>query len=190
MKKILIIMGHPSKNSLNMGIADAYEKGAKKGRFNIKRINVRDLKFDPILHEGYNKLQNLEPDLIKAQKDILWADHIVWVFPIWWGTTPALLKGFIERIFLPKFAFRYKKNKLMHDKLLKRKSSLVIVTSGSSRFIYFFEQFGIIFFKLIVLNFVGIGPVKIKAFNSIRKASSYRVKKIFYSVEKMGIRGD
>lgn len=108
MKKILIINGHPNKNSFNSSLVDAYKRGASTQPCEIKEINISDLKFNPNLEFGYQKRMELESDLLDAQQKISWAEHLVWVHPVWWGGLPALLKGFIDRVFLPGFAFKYR----------------------------------------------------------------------------------
>jgi putative NADPH-quinone reductase len=82
-KEILIINGHPDKESYNFALAAAYKKGAVSAGANIQEINIRDLKFNPNLEFGYRKRTELEPDLLKAQEQLKWADHLVWIFPVW-----------------------------------------------------------------------------------------------------------
>jgi len=83
MKKILIINGHPDKESFNYSLSEAYIKGAQKSEADIKKINIRELNFNPNLEFGYRKRTELEPDLLKAQEKLKWADHLVWVYPVW-----------------------------------------------------------------------------------------------------------
>ena len=116
--RTLIFLGHPDNQSFCSSLADAYERGAKEKGGDVARINLSDLRFNPILHSGYNRIQNLEPDLMEAQRLIKWANHIVFVFPVWWSAPPALMKGFIERVFLPNFAFKFRENSSQWDKLL------------------------------------------------------------------------
>jgi putative NADPH-quinone reductase len=71
---------------------------------------------------------NLEPDLLNAWETIQWADHLVWIHPVWWGGLPALMKGFIDRLFLPGLAYKYRENSLWWDKLLKGKTAHIITT--------------------------------------------------------------
>ena len=101
MKKIAIINGHPNKDSFNFGVAEAYRAGAVETGAEVKEIVIRELKFNPNLQFGYQKRMELEPDLMKAWEIIQWADHLVWIHPVWWGGFPALMKGFIDRLFLP-----------------------------------------------------------------------------------------
>jgi NAD(P)H dehydrogenase (quinone) len=136
MKKILILNGHPDKESFCHELALAYKRGADQSKADCSLINLIDLKFDPILHYGYRKRTDLEPDLINIQHEILKSDHLVFVYPTWWGNYPALLKGFIDRVFLPKFAFKYRDNSLLWDKLLKGKSARLIVTMDTPKWYY------------------------------------------------------
>lgn len=62
--------------------------------------------FNPNLEFGYRKKSELEPDLLDAQAKLKWADHVVWIYPVWWSSVPAIMKGFIDRILLPGFAFK------------------------------------------------------------------------------------
>ena len=82
-KKILIINGHPDKESFNFALAAAYKKGAERSGAEVKEINIRELEFNPNLEFGYRKRVELEPDLIDTQAKLQWADHLVWVYPVW-----------------------------------------------------------------------------------------------------------
>jgi putative NADPH-quinone reductase len=81
-KQILIINGHPDKESFCFAIADAYKKGILNSDTELQEIVIRDLKFNPNLEFGYRKRTELEPDLLKAQEKIKWANHIVWSYEI------------------------------------------------------------------------------------------------------------
>ena len=108
MKNILVINGHPDKESLCAQFAQSYFNGASKLELaNVGLIHLSELEFDPILKYGYRQRTDHEPDLQMAWQKIQAADHLVFVYPNWWGTYPALLKGFIDRLFLPGFTFDY-----------------------------------------------------------------------------------
>ena len=128
MKKTVIINGHPNKDSFNFGIAEAYRSGAMEAGAEVKEIVITDLNFNPNLQFGYQKRMELEPDLLKAWEIIQWADHLVWIHPVWWGGFPALMKGFIDRLFLPGMAYKYRENSVWWDKLLKGKTAHIITT--------------------------------------------------------------
>ena len=133
-KKIYILLGHPDKETLSGHFADIYEQEAKAAGHEVRRTNIGDLSFDPILYKGYKVIQELEPDLLKVQEDMRWAEHFVLVYPVWWSATPALLKGMFDRLWLPGFAFRFHKKTSWHsipgwDRLLKGKTARVIALS-------------------------------------------------------------
>jgi len=166
-KKILVILGHPSKESLNGALANAYYEGAK-GNAEVKILNLGDIRFDPILWDGYNKRQELEPDLIEAQELIKWANHLVIFYPTWWSTIPALLKGFFDRILLPDFAFSFSSSKKNspHKKLLKGRTAHLITTMDTPSWYYrcIMKQPGFVQLKKGILGFVGIKVVRISSF--------------------------
>jgi putative NADPH-quinone reductase len=188
MRKILIINGHPDKDSLCNEFAIAYKRGAEKSSVNCTLINLRDLNFDPILHYGYRQRTELEPDLLNVQNEILNATHLVFIYTTWWGTYPALLKGFIDRVFLPKFAFKYRDNSLLWDKLLKGKSARLIVTMDTPKWYYslIYKSPGHNSMKKGILEFCGIKPVKITAFGPIKSSNDSKRKIWISEIEKLG----
>ena len=184
--KILTILAHPSKNSFNNALLNQYIEGAKQNH-QVKTIYLGDLKFNPILKEGYNKIQQLEPDLLKAQKLIKWADKITLIYPIWWTTPPAILKGFFERALHPTFAFNNPEGNKF-EKLLKGKSARTIATMDSPWWYYKFIV-GDPAHKLIkgTLSFCGITPIKKKYICSLKFKTKEQRKKILKQIHEIGL---
>lgn len=170
MKKILIINGHPDKESFCFALADAYKKGAQASGAEVKEIIVADLQFNPNLQFGYRKRTELEQDLLEARELIKWATHLVWVYPVWWATFPAILKGFIDRVFLPGFAFKKREGSLLWDKYLKGKSARIISTLDQPVWYYWLinKRPSYWAMKKNILNFCGIAPVKATTIGPIR----------------------
>jgi NAD(P)H dehydrogenase (quinone) len=188
MKKILIINGHPDKESFCFALAESYKKGADSTGADCTLIHLIDLDFNPILSFGYRKISPLEPDLVKMQAKILAADHLVWVYPNWWSTFPALLKGFIDRTFVPNFAFKYRENSPFWDKLLEGKTARLIVTMDTPKWYYWLinRRAGHNAMRIGVLEFCGIKPVKITVCTPVKSSDEAKRKKWLREVEKLG----
>lgn len=188
MKNILIINGHPDENSLCHSLAKSYKVGCESQNANCTLVNLAELQFDPILHYGYRQRTELEPDLVKMQEAILKADHLVFVYPTWWGTYPALLKGFFDRVFLPGFAFKYRENSLFWDKYLKGKSARLIVTMDTPKWYYslVYKSPGHNSLRKGILEFCGIKPVRISAFGPVKTSDDKKRKKWLSQVIKIG----
>ena len=190
MKKILIINGHPNKDSFNFAIVAAYQRGALASRAEVKEIVISELDFNPNLKYGYQKRTDLEPDLIEAWEKIKWADHLVWVHPVWWGGLPAMTKGFIDRLFLPGFVFQYKENSVMIEKLLKSKTAHIITTLDQPSWYYrmVFGRPSVNQLKKAVLEFCGVKPVKVTYIGIVRNSKEETRKNWLKKVEQLGQR--
>ena len=172
-KKILVILCHPDSNSLCDSIAQAYVEGAVEAGADIQVLKLGELTFDPVLWNGYNKIQELELDLVKAQELIHWSNHLVFVYPNWWGSMPALMKGFFDRAFLPGFAFKYGKGASLPTKLLTGRTAHLMVTMDTPAWYYrwVFHRPGHHQMKRTILEFCGIKVVKISEFAPVRGSS-------------------
>jgi putative NADPH-quinone reductase len=148
-------------------------KGAEASGNEVRLISLGKLSFDPVLHDGYAKIQPLEPDLVSAQSAISWAQHLVFVYPTWWGAMPALLKGFIDRIFLPGFAFKYREGSVFWDRLLAGRSAHLLVTMDSPPWYYRWvvRMPGHNQMKRAILEFSGIKPVTISNFGPVKSST-------------------
>lgn len=188
MKKIAIINGHPNKESFNFGVAEAYKKGAMQSGAEVKEIVIADLNFNPNLQFGYQKRMELEPDLIKAWEIIQWADHLVWVHPVWWGGLPAITKGFIDRLFLPGLAYKYRENSVWWDKLLKGKTAHILTTLDQPGWYYrlFFGRPSVNLLRKSILEYCGVKPVKVTYIGIIRNSTQDQRVQWLQKIQKLG----
>lgn len=185
---VLVINGHPSPDSFCSALSQAYMGGVNKQTSEVRYIDLSRITFDPNLKFGYTQRTELEEDLKEAQKLIKWANHIVFVYPTWWGAMPAVLKGFIDRIFLPGFAFKYREDSVFWDKLLVGKSAHLIVTSDTpswyNRLIY--KRAGHNVMKRNILNFCGIKPVRVTEIGPVKPSSEQSRAKWLEKVKLLG----
>lgn len=190
-KKVFILVGHPDGESLSNTMADAYETGSLSAGREVRRQNLYEMKFDPILHRGYKAIQELEPDLKTFQENVKWCDHLVVVYPNWWCTMPALLKGLFDRAWLPGFAFRFRKNDLYGwEKLLKGKSARIIILADIPEALTWF-LFGEFTNELAraTLGFAGIHPVNITVFSPSERCTPDLRLRWIQKVKTLGARG-
>ena len=189
-KKIFVLVGHPDAETMSGALAAAYVEGAKNAGYEVRRTNIGDLAFDPILHKGYKIIQPLEPDLLKAQEDIKWADHIVVIYPNWWGTMPALLKGFFDRAFVPGFSFKFHKVDFGWDGLLRGKSGRVVITMDTNPF-HTRMLFGDFTNELrrAILMFCGVRPVRLTTIGPLPRMSDAKKKAIIEKIRTFGRKG-
>ncbi|MXO04857.1 NAD(P)H-dependent oxidoreductase [Flavobacterium sp. HBTb2-11-1] len=129
----LIIYAHPNWESLNGKFKDALQGYLlQKGNEVIVR-DLYELQFDPVLSlqdmEGQRK-GKVEDDVRLEQEFISWAEHITFIHPIWWTGMPAVMKGYIDRVFSYGFAYRYDQG--VQKELLKGKQAVIINTHGKS----------------------------------------------------------
>jgi len=175
-KNITVILGHPDSTSFCGALAEAYAKSAAEAGHAVRLFKLGDMRFDPVLRHGYHARQELEPELKEVQEAIEWAGHLVFVYPIWWGSIPALLKGMFDRVFLPGYAFKYRKNSSLWDRLLAGRSAHVIATMDTPpwyyRFVY--RMPGHHQMKRTILEFCGIKPVKVTSLGPVRFATLAR----------------
>mgnify|MGYP005992028057 FL=1 len=169
MKNILIINGHPDKLSYNFALSESYKNGVKKTNNNIVEIKISDLKFNPNLEFGFRKRTELEPDLINALEKIKKADHIAWFFPLWWASYPAVMKGFIDRTFLPGITFELEEGSHEPIGLLKGKSSSVFITSDTPEDYdkEVMNQPVLHQFKTGTLEYCGMSPVNVTYISTV-----------------------
>jgi len=189
-RKILIINGHPNKESLVSALAAAYRKGAEATDAEIREIVIADLQFNPNLQSGYRKRMEWEPDLADAWEKIKWADHLVWLHPVWWGSMPAITKGFIDRVFLPGYAFRYKPDSVWWDKLLKGKTARIITTLDQPGWYYrlVYGRPSVNQLRKTTLKFCGITPVRVTYIGIVKTSDQEKRSRWLQKIERMGMK--
>ncbi len=186
--RILILQGHPDSESFCSSLARSYQEGAQSAGHECRMLNIGELQFDSNLAHGYRQIQPLEPDLIKAQEWVKWCEHLVVIYPMWWGQMPALLKGFFDRCFLPGFAFKYHANDPFWDRLLKGRSAHMIVTSDAPVFYNFLAYWDapITVPKKMIFKFCGFHPVRVSRIGNIKNSKETKLRSVLETMRKKG----
>jgi putative NADPH-quinone reductase len=188
-KKITIIQGHPDPAGGHYGhaLADAYARGADEAGHEVKRIEVARMDFPLVRSLAEWNAGAPSEALFEAQLAIAWADHLVLVFPLWLGTMPAVLKGFLEQVFRPGFALVYEGHRFPQKGLTGR-SARVVVTMGMPAFWYrwFFRAHGVRGLERSILGFCGVKPVRETLIGLVEAKSNKARERWLREMEKLG----
>lgn len=139
-RRILVVIGTPIADSLNHALARSYADAARAGGADVR---VVDLARDPV--PGHPSIRPqlrmprtdadvpLTAEVSAWVNDVEWADHLAFFFPQWWGSYPAALKAWIDRVFVSGFAFRYRERGRLWDRLLVGRTARIVMTMDSPR---------------------------------------------------------
>lgn len=192
-RSVVVLQGHPdpSGDTLCHALADAYARGAASTDAIIKRIEVAHLDF-PLLRtkvDFESGAAGTPEGLQQAQAEIVEAQHLTIFYPLWHGTMPALLKGFIEQVFRPEVALGYGDSGFPR-KLMKGKSVRIIVTMGMPAFVYrlYFGAHSLRSLERNILKISGFTPIQDTLFGTVDAASDAKKKKWFDKVGRLGSR--
>ena len=170
---VLVILGHPRVESLCGALAEAFATGAREAGAEVRQLHLSSLEFDPHVRMESPNRQPLEEDLRESRELIVWAEHLVFVYPTWWGTMPALLKGFLDRLLAQGFAFQTCEGGTGYQGLLRGRSAQLITTMDTPPLIHrlVYRQPGREAMARATLGFCGIRPVRSLVFGPVRTSS-------------------
>lgn len=174
-KRILVIQAHPDAQQSHFchALAQSYADAARSAGHEVRIVDVASLSF-PLLRSQAEWIEGEVPaSLVSVQDDIRWAQHLVFFYPLWLGSMPALLKGFLEQVARPGFAVGQYGQKSMPKKLLSGRSARIVVTMGMPApvFRWFFFAHSLRALKRNILGFVGISPIRDTLVGSVQGMS-------------------
>lgn len=178
--KILIVYAHPNPASFNGAALEQVEQGLAEASHDVTIIDLYQENFDPVLRFNSDKKRrdlHLDPEMEKYRKLIGEADHLIFIYPIWWYGPPAILKGFIDRVFVSGFAYTYEAN--LPKGMLRNKTAWVIYTLDSPK--WYISLFRLntewITMKNAVLKFCGFGKVERLMFPGLKHSDQTKREK-------------
>ena len=190
---IAIIQGHPDPRAGHFchALADAYADGARQAGHHVSRIDVARLDF-PLLRTREEWETAPPPESIRtAQAAIAEATHLVILYPLWLGSLPALLKGFLEQALRPGFAIGTVQDGNRWAKLLGGRSARIVVTMGMPAFVYrwFFGAHSLKSLERNILRFCGIGPIGETLIGNVESSGAERRARWLERVRELGRTG-
>lgn len=163
-RRIAVIDAHPDPDTarLTHALAGAYADGAKESGHAVHVLRLAELQFPLLTSKRQWDSGKIPQVLERAQDSLAWADHLVIVYPLWLGSMPALLKGFLEQLMRPGFAIATPEMGGMHRKLFRGKSARIVVTMGMPAFMYrwYFGAHSLKSLERNILKFCGVSPVR------------------------------
>jgi putative NADPH-quinone reductase len=187
--KIAVIQGHPDSTGGHFcnALAEAYITGATAAGHEVRVVEVAKLRFPLLRTKEEFEHGVVPPALAEEQRVIGWAEHLVFVYPLWLGGMPALLKGFLEQVARPGFAFEMKPGQRVR-KGLRGKSARVIITMGMPAVVYrwYFGAHGLKSLQKSILSFVGIKPMRATLIGLVETMSAQSREKWLARVRGLG----
>jgi NAD(P)H dehydrogenase (quinone) len=161
---MLIIYAHPNKKGHSGYILAQIENSLKQKKIDYEILDLYKMNYDPVLKNDEHYTSggyNISPANKKIQEKIKNNSSFIFIYPIWWNNMPAILKGFIDRVFTPQFAFIYQ-NKLPRG-LLKNKKAAIITSTGAPRLLtrLYYQDRGI---KILTKDVLKFCEVKARGF--------------------------
>ncbi len=185
MASILIIMGNPKPQSLCNDLCEKYAQGARKAGHNVEIFELNQMALDCA---APNAPDYIPPDwAITQQEKVKNCDHIVLITPMWWGSMTAVLKTYLDQVFLSGVTFRYRDDG-GYEKLAVGKTSEVIITSDTPSFFYFWLMGAPLVrtFKMHILEFCGFKFNRATMFSPTIKAKPQTISKWLEKAETLG----
>ena len=182
--KSLIIFAHPGTKGHCCSILDEVLNFHDSNNIKYDLIDLYKIKYDPVLKPeehytaGNRKITKQNKEF---QNKISHTQNFIFIFPVWWGSMPAILKGFIDRVFTGRFAFTFNKHGFP-IKLLKG-NSIVFMTSGGPNFFYWFYNPARAIIKKVILQFCGI-KTKVYQVGNAKKFTDKNIGIIKKTVQK------
>ena len=190
-KRILVINGHPDPAATHLcaALAEAYERGAKAAGFEVDRLDVGTLDFPLIRSLEDYKSGTVTEDMARAQEAVKHAQHLVFVFPIWFGSPPALLKGFFEQLL--RYGFSWSSPQAAMSSVLTGKSARLIVTMGMPTpvFRFLLGGHGLAALEKGLFLVTGVNPVRHTLFGDAQADAPQTKARWLALAEDLGRRG-
>jgi NAD(P)H dehydrogenase (quinone) len=177
MSKIAVIIGNPFANSFSRALAESYASAATQAGSEVRIIDLAQIRFPAVPENlnqvrvrGIDQMDELNPAISHMVKDMEWAEHFTFIYPVWWGTYPVALKAFIDRVFLSGVAFKYGKTGTKWEKLWSGKTARLIFTMDAPTWWYklFYRAPAENSLRWATLWYVGVKTTGVTRFTPIR----------------------
>ncbi|MDN5387476.1 NAD(P)H-dependent oxidoreductase [Bacillus sp. LB7] len=169
-----VIYAHPNPNSFNGAILNQVIKALEDGKHSYDVIDLYKDRFDPVLLFDEKKRRSdmkRDPETAEYRRIVKNADHLIFIYPLWWGGMPAIMKGFIDRVFAAGEAYTYQ-GKLPKGLLKARTATVYYTADAPSWYLRFWRRDADwVTVKDVMLKFCGVRRVKRLLFAGVKDSS-------------------
>ncbi len=188
--RVLIVYSHPNPNSFNHALMEHCERGLLTGGHEVRIKDLYAENFDPVLRASdlAQLATGSTPEKIaREQEALLWAEGLVFIYPLWWFDRPAILKGWFDHVLTNGTAFEYSQTGVKG--LLPSRRALVLITAGGDESYFRQTDAKQLIYRPVTdgtLAFCGIPHIKHRVFYNIPGATAERRAAILQEVEQLG----
>jgi putative NADPH-quinone reductase len=190
-RNICIIQGHPHGQVPHLchAIADAYAEGAASADASVSQIDIGTLNLW-LLRDPADFDSSPDAPILKAQSQIMAADHLVVIFPLWLGTMPAVVKAFFEQTFRHSFAIAQDQHGGFPKQNLRGKTARIVVTMGMPGFAYrwMFGAHGVRCLERSILGMSGVRPVRRTLVGGLGAMTPQKAEELLRQIRSLGHR--
>jgi len=189
--KVVIVFNHPYEGSFCNAILQSVTNGLKKGNHQVELIHLDKDNFNPVMTardlKGFRDKKPSDPKVIEYSNKIEDADHLVFIFPIWWELMPAMTKGFVDKIIFPGVAYDYTNfNNTRMQPLWNNLKGITMITTMSTPNYLYWLLFGNAIKKALLLGTfwkIGFKNRKWISFNQVKQVSMEKREKWLTKLE-------
>ncbi len=171
LRRVLLILCHPSAASFNHSIKDAVLRGLARSGAEVRFHDLYAEGFDPVLRDLPENAGS--PGTIALQEELRWAETLVLVTPMWWASLPAMLKGYVDRVLTEDYSFEYNKAGIPTGKLDGRDVLLLVTTDTPIPILYMKRRIQALQGLLRgAFEFCGLKPCRFRLFGPVRGSTA------------------
>lgn len=189
--KVVIVFNHPYDGSYCNAILNSVTNGLQRANHQMDIIHLDKEGFNPVMTasdlKAFVDRQPIDPKVIEYKKRLEEADHLVFIFPIWWELMPAMTKGFIDKVIFPGAAYDYTKSGYGMIPLFTGIKSVTVITTMNTPGILYRLVFGNAIKKALITGTfwkTGYKNRKWISFNGVKMVSDAKRKKWLDKLEK------
>ncbi|OJW36854.1 MAG: NADPH:quinone reductase [Sphingobacteriales bacterium 46-32] len=189
--KVVIVFNHPYEGSFGNAILNAVTKGLKDANHEIDLMHLDNDEFNPVMSKADLKAfvdhKPVDPQVIDYNERLEKADHLIFIFPIWWDLMPAMTKGFVDRVLTPGVVYDHHPRGFGLVPLLKNLKGVTVITTMNKPKIMYSLLIGNLIKRAMiksVFKTMGYKNLKWISYNMVKSVSQEKRVKWLTDIEK------